>query len=198
MAARRKTQTWAIGKMRPRISISKSQRGFTLMELVVVIVIIGIMAAAIVPEMKGTFEEALLRSTGRELVNVCSLANSRAVSLNQSLRVQIDPKTGRYVLERKVRDRGRENFIPLKDVSGAEGQLDSRIKIEVRQADEIMVTDNSNGASGENWSPETISFYADGTADAAEILLRDRAGFQLVLQLNPITSRIQIVESTHE
>lgn len=163
-----------------------------------VIVIIGIMAAAIVPEMKGTFEEALLRSTGRELVNACSLANSRAVSLNQSLRVQIDPATGRYVLERKVRDRGRENFIPLQDVSGAEGKLDSRIKIEVRQPDDIVIADNSNSATAQDSSSEVISFYPDGTADAAEILLRDRAGFQLVLQLNPITSRIQIVEPTHE
>ncbi len=191
-------QTWAIGKMRLENSNAKSHRAFTLMELMVVIIIIGIMTAAIIPEMRGTFEDALLRSTGRDLVNVCSLANSRAVSLNQACCVTIDSQTGRYQLEQKVREGARDNFIPLKDVSGAEGKLDARIKIEVRQPDEVFAGDNSAQAGAENISSEVISFYADGTADAAEILLRDHAGFQLILQLNPVTSRIQIVEPTHE
>ena len=39
---------------------------FTLIELMVVIVIIGIMTAMMIPEMKGTFQDALLRSTSRE------------------------------------------------------------------------------------------------------------------------------------
>ena len=197
-AAKVRTQTWATGEMRLNYFNAEARRGFTLMELMVVIIIIGIMSAAIIPEMRGTFEDALLRSTGRDLVNVCSLANSRAVSLNQSCRVQINPTTGHFVLERKVRDHGRDNFIPLKDVSGAEGKLDSRITIEVRQPDEVFGGDNSAEASVENASSEVISFYADGTADAAKIVLRDRAGFQLSLQLNPVTSRIQIVEPTHE
>ena len=50
--------------------------GFTLIELMVVIVLVGIMAAAIIPEMKGTYEDALLRSATRELVGVCSIAAS--------------------------------------------------------------------------------------------------------------------------
>src|SRR6185503_4211867 len=48
--------------------------GFSLIELMVVIVLIGIMAAMIVPEMKGTYEEALLRATSRRLVDVFHLA----------------------------------------------------------------------------------------------------------------------------
>ena len=168
------------------------------MELMVVIVIIAIMTAVIVPEMKGTFEDALLRSAGRDLVNVCSLANSRAVSLNHDCRVQINPATGRYVLERKVRDGGRELFVPLTDVSGAEGKLDARIKIEVRSPDEMLPAELSRNAGALDDSATAISFYADGTADKAEIRLRDRAGFQLVMQLNPVTSRIQMGELARE
>ena len=54
--------------------------GFTLMELMVVLVLIGIMTAMILPEMKGTYEEALLSSTGRQLANVLGIAYSRAVT----------------------------------------------------------------------------------------------------------------------
>ena len=50
--------------MRLKNSNANFRRAFTLMELVVVVVIIGIMTALIIPEMKGTFEDALLRSTG--------------------------------------------------------------------------------------------------------------------------------------
>src|ERR1044071_3971705 len=39
-----------------------SRGGFTMIELMVVVVLIAIMAAAIVPQMKGTFDDALLRS----------------------------------------------------------------------------------------------------------------------------------------
>jgi prepilin-type N-terminal cleavage/methylation domain-containing protein len=173
-------------------------RAFTLMELVVVVVIIGIMTAMIVPEMKGTFEDALLRATGRDLVNVFGLASSRAVSLNQSCRVELDTRTGRYLLERRIRDGAREDFVPLKDVPGGEGKLDTRIVVEVRQPDDISSEDNSGRRPSEPGSPDAISFYPDGTSDPAEIRLRDRAGFQLVLQLNPVTSRVLITEPAHE
>ena len=44
----------------------------------------------------------------------------------------------------------------------------------------------------------TISFYPDGTADAGDILLRDREGFRLLLQINPVTARVHVVEMERE
>src|SRR5438552_14946942 len=58
-------------------------RAFTLIELMVVLVLIGILTAVMIPEMRGSYEDAMLRSTSRELINVCHLAYSQAVSLNQ-------------------------------------------------------------------------------------------------------------------
>src|SRR2546430_616056 len=107
-------------RLRPR---AHSTQAFTLMELVVVLVLIAIMAAAIVPEMKGSFEDALLRSTGRELVDVFSVAYSRAVSLNDPHRVQIDPQTGRYLIEQRSRGTDKD-FMPVKDVPGVQGELE--------------------------------------------------------------------------
>ena len=50
------------------------------------------MTAVLIPEMRGSYEDALLRSTGRELINVCHLTYSRAVSLNQVHRLQLDER----------------------------------------------------------------------------------------------------------
>jgi len=175
---------------------------FTLIELMVVVVLIGILSAMIIPEMKGGYQDALLRSTSRNLVNAFSIASSRAVSLNQLHRVRLDAKTGRYVIEKRTRETVQgDEFAPLKDVSEAEGTLDTRISIQVRKLQDSPADapETAPGARAENGSAiDTISFNSDGTADAVELLLRDRDGFRLVLRINPITSRVKLLELERE
>jgi type II secretion system protein H len=184
--------------MRLENSNLKSRRAFTLIEMVVVVVLIAVMAAMIIPEMKGSFDDALLRSTSRDLINVFDLASSRAVSLNQSCRVELDTQSGRYFVEREIRGGAQDDYVPLKDVSGAEGRLDSRIAVEMSPPDEASPDNPPDNSATEPVPPSAISFYPDGTADAMEIRLRDRAGFQMVLRLNPITARVHLSEPKRE
>lgn len=190
--------------MRPNTSSRHRRAGFTLVELMVVIAIIGIMTAMMIPEMKGTFQDALLRSTSRELINVFDLAYSRAVSLNQLRRVRLDEKTGRYLVEKQVIENGQEDFVPADDVPGDKGTLDSRIALEFHQPGEISSDANTDHENAEAPVPENssdevaISFYPDGTADAGDIMLRDREGFRLLLQINPVTARVHVVEMERE
>jgi type II secretion system protein H len=193
--------------MRAKTSLRRRIAGFTLIELMVVITIIGIMTALMIPEMKGSFQDALLRSTSRELINVFDLAYSRAVSLNQTRRVLLDEKTGRYLIEKEVLQNGQESFVPADDVPGDKGQLDARIAVEFHPADQMSADENSSAESpasaNKNASPSgpegvTIDFHPDGTADAGEILLRDREGFRLLLQINPVTSRVHVIEMERE
>ncbi len=177
----------------------------------VVLVLIGIMAALIIPEMKGTFEDALLRSTARKLVSAFNLAASQAVTVNQLHRVRLDRKAGRYILERASSEdwsagvQPARRFVPVRDLPGGEGDLDTRIAIEIRRP----VTDASGPggqagpvvAEGDVQAPsqrEAILFYPDGTAEAGEVLLRDRDGFRLALQINPTTARIRVIELERE
>ena len=174
---------------------------FTLIELMVVIAIIGILTAMMIPEMKGTFQDALLRATSRQLLNVFDLAYSRAVSLNQLRRVRLDEKTGRYLVEKQVIENGEEDFVPADDMPGEQGQLDSRIAVEFHPPDELSADETSAAAAAapENGSDEvTIGFYPDGTADPGDLLLRDRDGFRLRLHINPVTARVHVVEMQRE
>jgi prepilin-type N-terminal cleavage/methylation domain-containing protein len=188
--------------MKPTLSSGDERSAFTLVELVVVIVLVGILSAMIIPELKGGFQDALLRSTSRNLVNVFSIASSRAISLNQLHRVRLDTRTGRYSIEKRTRETVQgDEFAPLKDVSEAEGTLDSRISIQMRKPEEMPAgapAGASNGGAGNGALVDTISFYSDGTADSTELLLRDRQGFRLSLRINPITARVKVLELGRE
>ena len=176
----------------------KAQWAFTLIEMMVVVTLIAILAAVIIPEMKGSFDDALLRSTGRDLVDIFGLASSRAVSLNQSYRVKFDPDTGDYKLERQVHNGGTVDFVPLKDVPGAEGRIDPRLSVQIMLVDDDAPgSDVGQGELSEH-PGDAILFYPDGTANGARIRLSDREGFQLLLQLNPVTARVRIATPQHE
>jgi type II secretion system protein H len=180
-------------------SEAEIQGGFTLMELMLVLTLIAIMAAMIVPEMKGSMEDALLRSSARKVVDVFNLTYSRAVSFNQLHRVILDQSTGKFRVERKIADSpNQSDFEPIKDLNGFEGQIDPRIAIEIRAtqaqpSDEQMPEDEPK-----SFFRDGINFYADGTADGCEILLRDRMGVEVVLQLNPITANIHMLDQDQE
>ena len=206
MANRRFPDGWANRKSQIASREFTNLSAFTLIELMVVIVLIGIMTALILPEMKGTYEDALLRSTSRELVSVCGLASSHAVSVNQAHRFRFDRKTGHYSIERRASDRGPGgHFVSAREVPGGEGELDTRISIEIHRS-----SDEANESAEQESSPvpgsrtqveqrdEGITFYPDGTADAGEIVLRDRDGFRLALRINPITARVRIIELARE
>ncbi|MBX3746733.1 MAG: prepilin-type N-terminal cleavage/methylation domain-containing protein [Verrucomicrobiae bacterium] len=125
-----------------RASIGPAPRpvaGFTLIELMVVLGLLAILTAMIVPEMRGSHRDALLRSSSRQLVNACALASSRAVSLGQSHRVRLDPATGRFQLERQAPGsrsaRTEPAYVPIRDIPHAAGRLDPRIAVRLRQPD---------------------------------------------------------------
>ena len=176
----------------------KFRAAFTLTEMMVVVLIVGIMTAVIIPEMRGTLGDSLLRSTSRDLINAFSLASSRAIGQGRPYRVELDTANGRYLVERQVHNGDREDFAPVPDASDATGKLDPRIKVEIGQPEEDSTGNEAGVRPVAESAPDSISFYPDGTADAAVVRLRDRDGFQLMLQVNPITARVRITEPQRE
>jgi Tfp pilus assembly protein FimT len=188
--------------------IRKRLNAFTLIELVVVCTLLVILAAVILPEMRGSYQDSLLRSTSRKLLDSFDLAYSQAVSLNQTDRVRLDLQNSRYAVEARVEThgQGQEDFEPLKNVPDAEGDLDNRISFEVRDASEDSTNAAAEAPPTETTTRDTsgsepdnvISFYPDGTADNREVILRDQEGFRLALRVNSITARVKIIELSRQ
>ena len=180
------------------------RNGFTLVEMLVVVAIISIMSVAIVGELHGTYQDALLRATSRELAGAFQLASSRAISINRPHRIRIDRFSHRYFLERSTR--GGTDFYPARDVAGNSGSLDSRIGIRILEPGVNALDDAGQEPSGASANPvyfpsfrpeQAVTFYPDGTADDRRIELTDRDGFRLDLRINPVTARAQITAAPH-
>lgn len=179
--------------------------GFTLVELMVVLVLIAIMSAVMIPEMKGTYEDSLLRSVGRNFTSAISLAYSRSVTLNQVHRLRIDPEENTYYVESEVSSTGVSGVAPeRRDFPGSKGEFSPRVSVNIRfteqATEELPNTETSNSGSkfaqGSADDPGgwTIRFFPDGTAESKEVVLEDAEGFRIALRINPITARVRIVD----
>lgn len=126
--------------------IRRSKRGgFTLIELMVVIVLIAIMSTMIIPEMQGTYDDAILRSSSRSLVNLLNMTSTRSVTANQICRIRFDLTTGQYSVEKCVRERATEyEFTPLTDDPDCEGKIDSRLTLSALKPEEIIDNTSTN------------------------------------------------------
>lgn len=69
----------------------RGEKGFTLIELVLVIVILGIIASVAIPSVKGVMDEALLDEAVQEVVNVLRYGRDLAMHNNTSRIIDFDP-----------------------------------------------------------------------------------------------------------
>lgn len=159
---------------------------FTLVELMVVITVITVIAGVMVLEMSGTLEDALLRTNARTLIAVCDAASNRAIAQREAHVLKLNAHSGKFVVEPKTRSAEAE------DVQVTHGELDSRIALTIREPARGEETEEAESMSAATL--DAITFYPDGSADAREFTLRDRAGVELVLRINPTTGRVRIID----
>ena len=213
------TAVLRLKSLRPKQVSHAGRSAFTLIELGIVVALLAIMVAWITPELKGTFEDGLLRSTSSKLISAIGLAHSQAVTqgTDQHLRFDYNESAYRIVPE----SMGMENA-PITASGDAksiqshspdsEGKWDPRIKITVRPTSTSspgeQINDGINSTYPNDPSPsnsqeaprqgeagttqKSISFRADGTSEAVSIFITDREGYSLELRINPVTSRVKL------
>ena len=179
-------------------------RGFTLVELMVVVLVLAVLTGALIPEMMGTYEDALLRGTGRKLADAIGLASSQAVATGKTYRLRLLADKGLYRIETLVEgSREGPRFAPAEGLPSAEGAIDRRIAVEMQPGaaaapGEEAPDDRSSGDSSGEAGPGAIELRPDGTAGGAVIVLRDPNGFRLALRVLPATSRVRIASLPRE
>lgn len=159
-------------------------------------VIISIMTVLMIPEMKGSYEESLLRSNGRKLSAAFSAAYSRAVTTHKLHRVRINKEDSKLLVEERSAEMEMP-FIPVKQFDRRTSQLHPNVSIQFHRPTSAFTGPEERVESPQQEPEESkipggvFVFHPDGTCEGSDIELRDRMGFGLLLQLNGITSRVR-------
>jgi len=92
-----------------RIRISKARSGFTLMETMIVVVVIGIIAGLTIPAFVGYFQRQKLIGVQRELMSDIAYARSLAIARRSTFRIDfnannyqiVDPNNGNQIMRQR-------------------------------------------------------------------------------------------------
>ena len=143
------------------------QGGVTLLELLIVIALMGIIAALVVPMFGGPMSTSELRATARQLAAGLRLARSEAVSERRETFLVVDVAGKRFKIEREA----REHALP------------SKVDLKLFTAQNDLVSENVG----------SIRFYPDGGSNGGRITVASGAR-KFDVDVDWLTGRVAILE----
>lgn len=152
--AREKMQTSATGI---------HSKGFTLLELMVVLAIMALALAVVPMQMEGTLERARLQAAARQLTQGLRLTQSSAMAQRQPQRLVVDTRHGLW------RTAQRSHHLP-------------------RGITVMLTTARSERV---NAFMSAVRFYPDGTATGGAIELRNKSG-AVSIQVDWLTGAVAV------
>jgi general secretion pathway protein H len=145
-----------------------TEKGFTLLELLVVMAIVGVMAALVTPSIGHSLGNLQLRTVTREVSASLRYARSLAVSEKQRVVVFFDEDRRKMVL-------ARENELLTEEGTPTETQGPGRRKI-YQLPGEIRLEEVVVGGEERNSGPFHFLFFANGSSTGGEFVLTNGKG----------------------
>jgi len=143
------------------------QAGVTLLELLIVIALMGIIAALVVPMFGGPVSTSELRATARQLAAGLRLARSEAVSERRETFLVVDVAGKRFKVDREA----REHALP------------SKVDLKLFTAQNDLVSENVG----------SIRFYPDGGSNGGRITVASGAR-KFDVDVDWLTGRVAILD----
>ena len=118
-------------------------RGFTFIEIILVVLVLGILAGLSIPNFSHTYQRLQLRKTAEDLAYLMRYAQSRAITTNFLLRLEFDSQyTSYWLSEKEIEDSPLASYQRLSSQFGRVFHIPSKVSV---QSDH-----------------QTIDFYPDG------------------------------------
>lgn len=145
----------------------KSARGFTLLEIMVVMIIAGLMVALVPPLFSGAVSGTRLKGSARDLAVALRETRSQAIIRNSEQLVHLDLESPRYRI--------------------------GNAKPRALPADVVMDVETITGERVDQMSQHVVRFYPDGSS-SGELITLIGGNQAYHLQLNWLTGSITITE----
>jgi general secretion pathway protein H len=165
----------------------KEGRGFTLLEVLVVLVLMGIVAGIAIPRFKNLFEVEL-KSSMRRLAGTIKFCFNDAIIKQATIRLNFDISSGTYTYSMLVTDPDSRigEFVDMPSPFTETEQLPQGVYFK----DILTPRSIQKMEDGETY----IMFYPTGYAEKAVIHLADAHGRVYTMLVRPLTGGVKIFE----
>jgi len=167
----------------PQFRCGKS-RGFSLLELLVVILLISLISAVVMPRMAASLPAVQLKSTARTVAASLRYARSKAV-FESTPYVAVFDHTQRLLAVQPM-----EEPIEFSELDKLREILNTSRVYELPDGIEFGVFDNSG--ADEDRDLFSILFFPRGDSTGGKIVLQNLRGRQYALTVDPITGAVEI------
>jgi prepilin-type N-terminal cleavage/methylation domain-containing protein len=182
---------WNIGYKRPSVTSgfviphsafrTPHSKGFTLIELTIVIVILGVMLALIIPRL-GELGEANLKQSARHLTSTIRFLKDESQARKDVFRLRFDITEGRYWVE---------VWTLLNETTGEFKRFSSEMATEGALTGQTTFRDVQVASHPDD---PYIQFSPNGWVEHAQIHIRDGEGKDYTLTVNALTGNTELRE----
>ncbi len=162
----------------------KIEHGFTLMELMMVVAIMGLVMAMGVPSILSVIHEAPLRKAVNDVVEICGHARAQAILSGKTTVVVFHPRAGEIDYGGGVDRSAMSSRVGQKPVTST--KFDSRVDVDLLKINELDLTEPVDDVA-------TANFFKDGTCDEMTLVLH--AGDQWRAITLEVTTALASVET---
>ncbi|MCC6682019.1 MAG: GspH/FimT family pseudopilin, partial [Phycisphaeraceae bacterium] len=181
-------QAARLARCHSQIENRKSKIGFTLVEILVVIVIISVLSGMIMPQLSGQRGSAEMRSAAIQLYTAARYAHEQAVLRSNTVRLLFDTIDNSYRIQVENPEAEDESE-PFEDITT--GPIKPTKLPDSLQFGSLLIEPVQRSVTPEI----AICFYSDGSADPAAIEITDGRRSRSLLVF-PYTGRCEMIDGT--
>jgi general secretion pathway protein H len=170
----------------PHTSYFSVSFGFTLFELLVVLVIIGLMSAVVIPKLSGHLKSITVKTAAKKVGSALRFARNMAVSKKASVLTVFDLET--HQLSIFVDQPSLKTNDDPKEESAQNGILISKNVYALPEGTQFeSIASNPK-------EKISISFYPNGSSSGGKILVTNNKKKKLLIQVDSITGSTKVSE----
>jgi type II secretion system protein H len=161
------------------------QRGFTMIEIMTVVVIVAIMMGVAYPSMRSMNEKNKLRATAREIIALMKYARTEAVMGERRTAIFLDLDKREYWMDLRTPDPKTGEYNPRAKRTQLEQKRDLNKDIWFEE----VSTYESNVVKGKLIA---VDFYPDGSATPILLTLTNKRGSKMTVELLKSTGLTEV------